>query len=558
MDLRKGIKNIVVVVAACWLVSCTEKSDKPPGGIAHVIVIGVDGLSPDGIRQAPTPVLDSLIAAGAVKWKARTVLTSASSQNWASMLMGAGPEVHGIIDNDWEIDNHALPPVVSEKDGRFPTIFSLLKAKHPDAETGSVYHWSGFGRLYQKEAVDFDRNLKTEDSTTAVFADYIRASKPVLGFMHLDHVDHAGHHYGHGTAGYYASVAKTDSLVGQIVDALHDAGMAGSTLLMIVSDHGGIGQGHGGFTPQETEVPLILSGPGIRKGYEIQQLVMVYDYGATIAYALGLQPPYEWTGRPVKAAFEGITEPGNNWKGFRSLPAPVIKPEAQQNRKAGGLYIDTQAEVKINPDDARHQVRYTLDGTLPDTTSRVYSQPFMLDKSAVVKARSFDPEGNASEVSTAYFRVVKSGPDQGVKLTFYALTDAEKLPVFKSLKKGPTWTEPEIATTQEKILPLLSGNSQSFGIVAEGYLEINEPGKYHFFTQSDDGSKLFINEKEVVDNDGSHAIVEKSGSIELAAGRQALRVEYFNGVGSGWLEAYYQGPGVPKQLIPADKLFLSR
>lgn len=539
-------------------VSCTREPAGPPSGIEHIIVIGVDGLSPDGVRKAPTPVMDSLISAGAVKWKARTVLTSASSQNWASMLMGAGPEIHGIINNDWEIHNHELPPVIQEKDGRFPTIFSILRAQRPGAETGSVYHWPGFGRLYQTEAVTFDQRRTTEDSTTAAFCDYIRDKKPVLGFMHLDHVDHAGHQLGHGTEGYYQAVTKADSLIGKVLSAIAAAGIADKTLVMVVSDHGGVGKGHGGFVPEETEVPYIMAGAGIKQGYEIQQQVVAYDYAATIAFALGVTPPYEWTGRPVKAAFKGFSEPSTNWNGFRAIAPPVIHPDKNLYKKAGGIYLDKEAVVEITPGLAGSEIRYTIDGSVPTLSSPVFTEPFSLDKTTVVKAKAFDKDGNESPVAVAYFRLGKSGDGNGVNVTFFPLKDREQLPSFGTLKKGPSWTEPEIGASHERILPLLEPGNSSFGLVIEGYLQIDTLARYRFFTQSDDGSKLYINDKEVVNNDGSHGVIEKSGSVELAPGKHLVRVEYFNGQGSGWLEAYYQGPGIPKQLIPVNKLFVRK
>jgi len=58
----------------------------------------------------------------------------------------------------------------------------------------------------------------------------------------------------------------------------------------------------------------------------------------------------------------------------------------------------------------------------------------------------------------------------------------------------------------------------------------------------------------VVDNDGDHGVTEKAGKIDLTSGTHEIRVEWFNGGGGGWLDTYYQGPGVPKQLIPAGVL----
>ncbi|PWJ60567.1 type I phosphodiesterase/nucleotide pyrophosphatase [Dyadobacter jejuensis] len=309
-------RNVFGLAALLGVVSlsCDQKTGEeqlPSKIVDHVIVIGVDGLSPDGIRQASTPVMDSLVGQGSIKWKTRTVLPSSSSSNWASMIMGAGPEQHGITSNDWELDDHSLPPIVAEADGRFPTIFSVLHKAQPEATIEVVYHWGGYGRLYQKDAVSYDRTFSTEDSTAIDFVRYWKENKPTLGFLHLDHVDHAGHHDGHGSEPYYASVTKADSLIGLVMNGVRESQLEGNTLVIITADHGGKGTGHGGATPEEAEIAMIFSGKGVKKSYEVQQQVYTYDLAATIAFALGVQQPYAWTGRPVKAAFEGFSEPSN-------------------------------------------------------------------------------------------------------------------------------------------------------------------------------------------------------------------------------------------------------
>ncbi|QRR02050.1 alkaline phosphatase family protein [Dyadobacter sandarakinus] len=544
--------------AVLLMTACSRNETEKPSGIDHVIVIGVDGLSPDGIKKAPTPMLDSMIAGGSVKWNVRTVLTSSSSQNWASMIMGAGPEQHGITSNDWEMDDHTLPPIVQESDGRFPTIFSILHKQRPDAEIGTVYHWGGFGRLFQKNAVNYDKHFETEDSTAADFVRYIKAKKPVLGFLHLDHVDHAGHHDGHGSPAYYQAVAKTDSLVGQVLQAIREAGMQDNTLVIIWADHGGIGYGHGGATPQEAEIAGIFYGKNIRKKYEVQQQVYTYDLAATIAFALGLQQPYAWIGRPVKAAFEGFNEPDNLWLGVKTIAAPTIYPDRKLYQQAGGLYVDKQATVTMASKIPGAIVRYTTDGTEPDSTSPVYSKPFTLDKTTIVKARAFDKEGNYSQVMPAYFRVVKSGAGNGVTGTFYAGDNLSKLPDFTRMKKGVSWTSPEFVTDLQHINGLLKGGNASFALTYDAFIQIDKAGSYTFATQSDDGSRLLVDGREVVDNDGNHGVTEATGSVSLTEGRHAIRVEYYNNGGGFWLETFYKGPGTPKQLIPADKLFLKQ
>jgi hypothetical protein len=60
-----------------------------------------------------------------------------------------------------------------------------------------------------------------------------------------------------------------------------------------------------------------------------------------------------------------------------------------------------------------------------------------------------------------------------------------------------------------------------------------------------------------VNNNGGHGMVEKSGTVSLAAGLYPIRVEYFEGGGEG-LEVSYEGPGIEKQVIPASALFQAK
>jgi len=554
--LFKNALTLTFLLLIALSTASIAQDEKHPSGIEHVIVIGVDGLSPDGIKKAKTPVIQNMIHNGSVKWNVRTVLTSASSQNWASMIMGAGPEQHGIINNDWEMDDHSLPPIVQEVDGRFPTIFSVLHKAKPTAEIGTVYHWDGFGRLFQKSAVNYDKGFSTEDSTATDFIRYVKEKKPVLGFVHFDHVDHAGHHGGHGSTEYYKSVVKTDSLVGQILKGIKEAGMEENTLVILWADHGGIGYGHGGATPQEAEIAGVFYGKNIKKGYNIQQQVYTYDLAATIAFALNITQPYAWIGRPVKPVFEGFSEPENLWLGEKMVEQPVIFPERKLYQQAGGLFTTETATVKIAAKAEKSITRYTLDGTEPISSSMVYKEPFTVNKTTVVKAKSFDADGNPSLLSTAYFRLVKPGKGNGLTTTFYQGNELVKIPDYTKLKKGSSWISPEAGIDLDQINGMLEKGNASFALQFNGFLRIDKAGKYIFATQSDDGSKLFIDGKEIVNNDGNHGVMEKTGSVDLKEGKHAIRVEYYNNDGGFWLDAFYKGPGIAKQLIPADKLFI--
>jgi|GEM_PF-941229 len=96
--------------------------------------------------------------------------------------------------------------------------------------------------------------------------------------------------------------------------------------------------------------------------------------------------------------------------------------------------------------------------------------------------------------------------------------------------------------------------NDNFGFTFTGFVEVPSDGTYTFFTTSDDGSKLFIGSTQVVNNDGLHGALERSGSIGLKAGKHAISVTFFEATGGETLSVSYSGPGVTKQTIPASAL----
>lgn len=96
---------------------------------------------------------------------------------------------------------------------------------------------------------------------------------------------------------------------------------------------------------------------------------------------------------------------------------------------------------------------------------------------------------------------------------------------------------------------------RSFGLRFTGYIEVPADGLYTFYTASDDGSRLWIGDKLVVDNDGLHGVIEKIGSIRLQAGKHPIKVTYFQ-AGYGYsIQVFYKGPTFDKREIPADALY---
>ncbi len=77
--------------------------------------------------------------------------------------------------------------------------------------------------------------------------------------------------------------------------------------------------------------------------------------------------------------------------------------------------------------------------------------------------------------------------------------------------------------------PGITDRFEWFAIRYTGSFYVMEEGKYRFQLRSDDGSRLYIDNRLVVDNDGAHPARTKSGRIRLSEGNHRIRVEYFQG-----------------------------
>jgi cytochrome c len=94
----------------------------------------------------------------------------------------------------------------------------------------------------------------------------------------------------------------------------------------------------------------------------------------------------------------------------------------------------------------------------------------------------------------------------------------------------------------------------NFGFRFSGSLEVPTTGSYTFYSESDDGSRISIDGKTVVENWGVHPATEKRGVTKLSAGAHSIEVLYFDGGGEISLKVSWRGPNIPKQEIPATVL----
>ena len=269
-----------------------------PVGAKHVILIGYDGYGGNYVQWDQLPNFSRLRDGGAWTLKKRSVIPSSSAINWATILMGAGSELHGF--RTWGSKAPDLPSAFLTENGMFPDIFYLTRQTYPEAKLCTCYTWGGIGYLFDKKVMDDDQHVKSAEEVCRLGLEYEKDA--TLAFIYFSEPDAAGHSIGWGTQEYYDAVKNLDGFLGQLLDYLEANNRFEDTVVMFTSDHGGIEKGHGGETMEEMEAPFLVYGCGVKPG-EITDVVAGYDIAATIAWVLGIAPHQAWRGRAITSAF---------------------------------------------------------------------------------------------------------------------------------------------------------------------------------------------------------------------------------------------------------------
>jgi len=283
------------------------------GPARKVLIIGIDGCRPDALAAAKTPQLDKLIERGTycvdtqILADRETPGDTVSGPGWSNILTGVWPDKHGVIDNSFKGSNYAA----------YPHFFARLKAGWPEAVTASFTTWMPIQEKILSHA-DVGRNFPDpapknlveyvsgdRDATTAC-VEYITKQDPTAVMLYLGQVDETGHKFGfHPKVPQYVSAIETvDAHIGDVMTAIEQRPSLAkeSWLIIVCTDHGGVGLNHGGGrkTPEIRDVYLIISGPAAKQGRHEEPTSQV-DVVATALTHLGveLNPAWKLDGKAV-------------------------------------------------------------------------------------------------------------------------------------------------------------------------------------------------------------------------------------------------------------------
>ena len=266
----------------------------------HVFLIGLDGWGSYGFENENfnMPTIKELMNNGSYTLQALNVMPSISLPNWSSMLMGTSPNITGY----WTNKPSKAVPKFADIHGLYPSIFTLLKEQRPQCKVAFFYEWRENGTLCPNRVIDTKRYIKNLSKDISIVTNYIKTEKPNFCTIIIDEPDHVGHSIGHDTQAYYEELNRLDGLIAQIIQSIKDSGIWDDSIIILSSDHGGIGKGHGGDTDLEREIPFIISGKNIKEKTKISQNVMIYDIAPTIAHIFELETPLFWEGRLINVS----------------------------------------------------------------------------------------------------------------------------------------------------------------------------------------------------------------------------------------------------------------
>lgn len=219
---------------------------------------------------------------------------------------------------------------------------------------------------------------------------------------------------------------------------------------------------------------------------------------------------------------------------------PDIDGFAQEN-----VFIES-TDFIVNSPLPDMNIHYTLDGSIPTLNSSKLSRSITISQPTFLKMALFSSGGVRGEIYELNFQpttlkqaVVVENPLDGLHCDFF-----DKY--FKSTREIQGTPDEGFIVSNIKA----PKETNAFGLRFSGYIEVPETDTYSFFFNCDDGGVLYIGDEIVVDNDGQHSAIMKSGQVVLEKGLHPFRLDFLEAGGGYTLKLQYSSMGNKVEDIP--------
>ncbi|QNE40032.1 family 20 glycosylhydrolase [Hymenobacter sp. NBH84] len=198
-------------------------------------------------------------------------------------------------------------------------------------------------------------------------------------------------------------------------------------------------------------------------------------------------------------------------------------------------------------------IRYTTDGSIPTDASPVLPAALPITQPITVKLVAFTPEGLRGDTYAIRYKqqayaapVSAKAPAPGLTATYFT-GYFKKSALMQQAKANGSTTVTSVQVPKQ-------AEADQFGVQFRGYLDVPETGIYTFYLTCDDGGTLRLADRMVVDNDGLHSAIEKTGQVALTKGLHPIALDFVEGGGGYTLLLKYSKDGSEPQQVPANWL----
>lgn len=253
----------------------------------RILFIGLDGTRTDALLAANTPTIDSLIDAGLRHWNVDRGPNTVSVPGWSTILHGVMPNKHGLTVNSFDGNNYAM----------YPDLLTRINTCQSGLQLYNISNWQGFNKITQGQNYCYAANNDVELKDKAL--DLLQNYNPDVLLVHFDAPDDEGHSTGFSPSNgaYLQAIENCDKNIKPLLEAvkLREQNSNEKWMVVVCTDHGGEGTGHGGQDdlPQTRFVWYIVTGNGIAPA-ELTNPSTNADLMPTMLKYLGIDADSTW------------------------------------------------------------------------------------------------------------------------------------------------------------------------------------------------------------------------------------------------------------------------
>lgn len=305
------LATILIIIATIAIIIFTRNHIVHGGtfdknqGIDRIVLVVVDGMRADEVTPELAPNIYALAHTGSYTFRGLTDMPPSTPVAHMSLFTGMTAKTHGVNGyfKWWQMFRvflwrTSIYDYAHEHGFNNHVLIGWPDKKLSNDEERSLRLFK-FG-FYVKGVNHMTFFTQSPMAKSERAFEILNDEQPKFLFLHFLENDAAGHHNGWMSKEQLAALQLIDEAVGQLRKNLARAGLLDRTLIVLTSDHGGLGKSHGTCTDIHCRrIPIIITGPGVKINHRMPDEQHIYDVTPTILKLLGDTETRDFEGRPI-------------------------------------------------------------------------------------------------------------------------------------------------------------------------------------------------------------------------------------------------------------------